>query len=149
MRRAGVIPGTTCTYNGVTDAGQEVNAVEVTHSTRVLMGVTCVEVIDTVFMNGSLEKLTHNWSAQDKQGNVWYFGEDAKQFSNGVVVSTAGSWLAGVNGGLSRAFKMERSRTHYPLQYSRKLFTRTGVRSQGLGTGVEDHLGPRGVCGGT
>jgi hypothetical protein len=92
-------PGKTYTYKGVTDAGEELNTVEVTHSTRVLMGVTCVEVIDTVFVNG-LEELTHDWYAQDKQGNVWYFGEDAKQYSGGVVVSTEGSWLAGVDGGL-------------------------------------------------
>jgi hypothetical protein len=81
-------PGKTYTYKGVTDAGEELNTVEVTHSTRVLMGVTCVEVIDTVFVNGDLEELTHDWYAQDKQG------------SGGVVVSTEGSWLAGVDGGL-------------------------------------------------
>jgi hypothetical protein len=93
-------PGTTYTYKGLTDAGEELNTVEVTHSTRVLMGVTCVEVIDTVFVNGALEELTHDWYAQDLEGNVWYFGEDAKQYSNGVLVDTAGSWLAGVDGGL-------------------------------------------------
>ena len=92
-------PGTTFTYRGVTDAGQELNTVEVTRSTRLLMGVTCVEVIDTVFANGALEELTHDWYAQDEQGNVWYFGEDAKQYANGVLVGTAGSWLAGVDGG--------------------------------------------------
>lgn len=93
-------PGTIYTYKGVTDAGEELNTVEVTHSTRVLMGVTCVEVIDTVFVDGALEELTHDWYAQDLEGNVWYFGEDARQYSNGQLVGTAGSWLAGVNGGL-------------------------------------------------
>lgn len=93
-------PGTIYTYKGLTDAGEEVNTVEVTHSTRVIMGVTCVEVLDTVFLNGALEELTHDWYAQDKEGTVWYFGEDSKEYANGVVVSTAGSWLAGVDGGL-------------------------------------------------
>jgi len=94
-------PGTVYTYRGVTDGGQELNTVEVTHSTRVLMGVKCVEVIDTVFfIEGALEELTHYWYAQDDQGNVWYFGEDSKEFANGEVVSTAGSWLAGMDGGL-------------------------------------------------
>ena len=92
--------GKVYTDQGVTDAGQEVNTVEVTHSERVIMGVTCVEVIDTVFTNGELTELTHDWFAQDTQGNVWYFGEDVKEYSSGVVVSTAGSWLAGVDGGL-------------------------------------------------
>lgn len=93
-------PGTTYTYRGMTDTGEELNTVEVTHSTRVIMGVTCVEVIDAVFVNGALEELTHDWYAQDRQGNIWYFGEDVKEYSNGEVVGTAGSWLAGVDGGL-------------------------------------------------
>jgi hypothetical protein len=29
---------------------------------------------------------------------VWYFGEDSKEIENGAVVSTKGSWEAGVNG---------------------------------------------------
>ncbi len=93
-------PGTIYTYRGLTGAGEELNTVEVTHSTRVIMGVTCVEVIDTVFVNNAVEELTLDWYAQDKQGNVWYFGEDSREFSNGQQVSTAGSWLAGVNGAL-------------------------------------------------
>jgi hypothetical protein len=32
--------------------------------------------------------------AQDKYGNVWYMGEDTKQFKNGVMMGTAGTWLA-------------------------------------------------------
>src|SRR5512138_2091712 len=93
-------PGTIYTYNGVTDAGQELNTVEVTHSNRIIMGVKCVQVIDTVFANNALEELTHDWFAQDEQGNVWYFGEDSRQFANGQQVGTEGSWLAGVDGGL-------------------------------------------------
>ena len=30
--------------------------------------------------------------------NVWYFGEDSKEYANGVVVSAEGSWEAGVEG---------------------------------------------------
>jgi hypothetical protein len=29
---------------------------------------------------------------------VWYFGEDVKDYENGKLVSTAGSWEAGVDG---------------------------------------------------
>lgn len=93
-------PGRTYTYKGISDAGEELNTMEVTRSTRIIMGVTCVEVLDTVFLNGALEEQTLDWYAQDKKGNVWYFGEDSKEYLNGVVVSTAGSWLAGVDGGL-------------------------------------------------
>lgn len=41
---------------------------------------------------------TYDWYAQDADGNVWYLGEDTKEFENGKVVSTAGSWEAGVDG---------------------------------------------------
>ena len=41
---------------------------------------------------------TLDWYAQDKWGNVWYLGEDTKEFENGKVVSTEGSWEAGVDG---------------------------------------------------
>ena len=42
---------------------------------------------------------TFDWYAQDEEGNVWYFGEDTKELDeNGNVVSTEGSWEAGVNG---------------------------------------------------
>ena len=93
-------PRATLTYRGVVPEGDASNTVEVTKQTRVVMGVTCVVVLDTGFVNGTLEELTYDYYAQDKQGNVWYFGEDTKEYANGVVVSTAGSWEAGVNGAL-------------------------------------------------
>jgi hypothetical protein len=40
---------------------------------------------------------TCDWYAQDQEGNVWYFGEDSKEYKNGKVVSTKGSWEGGVN----------------------------------------------------
>jgi hypothetical protein len=51
-----------------------------------------------VFLNGELTEDTFDWEAQDGKGNVWYFGEDSKELENGVVVSTEGSWEAGVDG---------------------------------------------------
>jgi hypothetical protein len=39
-----------------------------------------------------------DWNAQDKEGNVWYFIEDIKDHENDKVVSTEGSWQAGVVG---------------------------------------------------
>jgi hypothetical protein len=91
-------PRTSYTYRGMTDQGEELDTVEVTRQTRVVMGVTCVVVHDTAFVNGALAEDTFDYFAQDKQGNVWYFGEDTKEYQNGVVVSTEGSWEAGVDG---------------------------------------------------
>lgn len=48
--------------------------------------------------NGELTEDTFDWYAQHRDGTVWYFGEDTKTYDKGVVVSTEGSWEAGVNG---------------------------------------------------
>ena len=43
-------------------------------------------------------EVTNDWYAQDSDGNVWYLGEDTKEYEDGKVVSTAGSWEHGVDG---------------------------------------------------
>ena len=53
---------------------------------------------DKVFLNGSLIEDTFDWYAQDKEGNVWYFGEDPKEYQNGKMTSTKESWEAGADG---------------------------------------------------
>jgi hypothetical protein len=50
-------------------------------------------------MRGVLRENTFDYFAQDRDGNVWYFGEDTEELDkNGRVVSTAGTWRAGVDG---------------------------------------------------
>jgi hypothetical protein len=87
-------PGTTFVYEG----GAERNEMSVTSDTKKVMGVECVVVDDRAWENGQLIEKTYDWFAQDKEGNVWYFGEDTKEYQNGKVVSTKGSWEAGVDG---------------------------------------------------
>jgi hypothetical protein len=72
----------------------------VTREIRQVMGVPCVVVRDVVTVEGELIEETFDWYAQDKAGNVWYFGEEAKEYENGVAVSTGGSWEAGVDGAM-------------------------------------------------
>lgn len=92
-------PGTTFIYQVETEDETERNEVYVTHQTREILGVTCTTVKDSVWdEDDELVEETYDWYAQDKDGNVWYFGEDSKAYENGVVVSTAGSWQAGVDG---------------------------------------------------
>lgn len=93
-------PGTTFIYDGTTENGNEHNEVYVSSETKTILGVECVVVKDTVVVDGVLEEATLDWYAQDKSGNVWYFGEDSKEYQEGGVVSPAGSWEAGVNGAL-------------------------------------------------
>jgi len=64
-------PGTTFIYGGQMPGGFERDEVAVTHNTRVIDGVTCVEVHDSVFTNDVLTEDTLDWYAQDRVGNVW------------------------------------------------------------------------------
>jgi hypothetical protein len=87
-------PGTTFLYQG----GAEHSEMSITHKTKKVMGVECVVVDDRAWEGDKLIEKTYDWFAQDKEGNVWYFGEDTKEYENGKVVSTKGSWEAGVDG---------------------------------------------------
>src|SRR5262245_44693265 len=93
------IPGTRTVFEGVSDGQRERNVVVVTDRTKVILGVTTTVVHDQVFSaNGDLAEDTLDWYAQDRFGNVWYFGEDTAEYVNGKVSSTSGSWEAGVGG---------------------------------------------------
>jgi hypothetical protein len=93
-----LVPGVTMTYRSRTEDGVETTITEVTRKTRRILGVTCVVVHDKLTLDGEVVEDTFDWFAQDKDGNVWYFGEDTKEFEGGKVVSTKGSWEAGVDG---------------------------------------------------
>jgi len=90
--------GTVYSYVAQTAEGVETSEVTVTRDTKVILGVTATVVHDRVLLNGSLSEDTFDWYAQDKSGNVWYLGEDTKQYENGVQVGTVGSWEAGKDG---------------------------------------------------
>ena len=81
-------------------AAHSYDAMTVTHHTKVIDGVTCVVVRDTEWVNGDLSEDTRDYFAQDKDGNVWYFGEHAQQYEPGNPdpVGHEGSWLAGKHG---------------------------------------------------
>ncbi len=91
-------PGTSRLVVGQTADGEEVILVEVTDQTKEILGVMTTVVRDRVWLKGTLIEETFDWYAQDNDGNVWYFGEEEKEMEAGGVVSTAGSWQAGVDG---------------------------------------------------
>ena len=72
--------------------------VTVTADTKEILGVTATVVRDTVSVDDEVIEDTFDWYAQDADGNVWYLGEDTKEYEGAEVVSTAGSWEAGVDG---------------------------------------------------
>jgi hypothetical protein len=96
-----LMPGTKWTYEGTEDGEKQTNEVIVTNQTKIILGVTTTVILDRVLdEDNKLVEETYDWYAQDKDGNVWYFGEDAKDYENGKVISTAGSWEAGKDGAL-------------------------------------------------
>lgn len=91
-------PGTTTIFESRTDEGLERIEDTVTGDRREVMGVSCIVLHDRVTLNDELIEDTYDWYAQDRDGNVWYFGEDSKSYEKGKAVSTKGSWEAGVDG---------------------------------------------------
>jgi len=91
-------PGTTFIYDGHTAKGFEHDEFAVTRNTRVILRVTCVEVHDTVTVDGELTEDTLDWFAQDRDGNVWYFGENTHELEDGLITTIDGTFMAGVNG---------------------------------------------------
>ena len=55
-------------------------------------------VWDWVWHNDQLIEETYDWYAQDKAGNVWYFGEDLTEYKKGKKASKNGSWEPGIDG---------------------------------------------------
>jgi len=92
-------PGTRWVYRESDTKGnaQKVK-VTVTDRTREILGIQATVVHDKVTEDGELIENTFDWYAQDACGNVWYMGENTKEYENGEVVTTAGSWEAGVDG---------------------------------------------------
>lgn len=93
-----LVPGTTFVYEGVSDGEKERDVVNVTHQVKEIAGVDCVVVRDVVSSGGKVAEKTFDWYAQDRDGNVWYFGEDSTEYRPGRRPTTAGSWQTGVNG---------------------------------------------------
>jgi hypothetical protein len=100
-----LVPGSTWTYESRGPDGTETIVVTVTDETRVVAGVETTVVHDQVRdARGKLVEDTYDWFAQDRDGNVWYFGEDTTAYEGDPgdrTVSTEGSWEAGVDGAMA------------------------------------------------
>jgi hypothetical protein len=88
------------TWRAETDEGEEI-VDDIVAGTKVILGFTTTIVHDVVTLDGSKIEETFDWYAQDKDGNVWYFGEDAQQWDHGTLVGTEGSWEAGKDGAVA------------------------------------------------
>jgi hypothetical protein len=93
-------PGTRWVYRETSGDGPP-NRVVVTvtdFTKRVRAGIVARIVHDRVTQAGRLVEDTMDWYAQDGDGNVWYLGEDTREYEDSTKVSTKGSWEAGVDG---------------------------------------------------
>jgi hypothetical protein len=91
-------PGTVFHFKGVRGNTPQTDDEAVTSDTKKILGVTCTVVQDTVSEHGTPVERTYDWYAQDKQGNVWYMGEDSLERKHGHFVKASDSWESGVNG---------------------------------------------------
>jgi hypothetical protein len=111
-----MVPGTRWEYR----EGRTHVVVTVTHRTRKVAGVTARVVHDVDSRGGKLIEDTKDWYAQDADGNVWYLGEDTKEYRNGKVHTTEGSWEAGVDG--AQAGVIMPARPHVGLRYRQEYY---------------------------
>jgi hypothetical protein len=88
-------PGTRIHFVGVRGKTAQSDDEVVMHRTKRILGVTSTVVRDTVSEHGRAIERTDDWYAQDKQGNVWYMGEDAFELKNGHFVKASDSWKSG------------------------------------------------------
>jgi hypothetical protein len=94
-------PGTFWAYEGsAIDEGENVaRRIEftVTDLTKEIDGVQMVVTWTEDFNNGELIEKEISFYAQDKDGNVWYFGEYPEEYAGGEFVE-APTWIAGIAG---------------------------------------------------
>jgi hypothetical protein len=92
-------PGTRIHFEGVRGTTPQTDDELVLHKHKRVLGIRCTVVRDTVSEHGRPVERTFDWYAQDRQGNVWYMGENSLELKNGRFVRASDSWESGVNGG--------------------------------------------------
>jgi hypothetical protein len=115
-----LVPGTRHVSVGEEDGEPVTNVFLVTHDRKEILGISAIVVLDRAYVRGELKEKTFDWFAQDKQGNVWYLGEDSREIEDGNVVSTEGSWEAGVKG--ARAGIIMPARPRFQQHYRQEIF---------------------------
>ena len=95
-----LVPGTRLIYREQDAQGTvQRGVVHVTKRRKLIAdGITARVVHDVVSEDGAPVEKTFDWYAQDSAGNVWYLGEDTKEYETGHVTSTHGSFEVGVDG---------------------------------------------------
>jgi hypothetical protein len=85
-------------YEARTEDGLERIEIAITGETRRIMGVETLVYHDREYLDGELVEETKDFIAQDKDGNVWYFGEEVDNYENGKLKDHGGAWFAAYEG---------------------------------------------------
>jgi hypothetical protein len=103
--------GDTYVYLAETEDEVIINEITNTSDTVEILGITCTVVYDVEWVEVEIDGVkylfkieeTNDWYAWDNDGNVWYFGEDTREYLydeewKPIGTTTEGSWKAGVDG---------------------------------------------------
>ena len=106
-----IVPGTTSTFTGAIDGVAARELYTVTGDVKVVDGVPANVIHDRLYLAHAdgpgryLAEDTLDWYATANDGDVWYLGEATTEYDEqGHVVSTDGSWQAGVDGARAGIF---------------------------------------------
>lgn len=91
-------PGMRFHFEGVLGTTPQTDDQLVLRRTAQILGVRSTVVRDTVSEHGRTIERTDDFYAQDRQGNVWYMGEDSFELHHGRFVKASDSWKGGVDG---------------------------------------------------
>jgi hypothetical protein len=100
----------------------ERNEIEVLAETRLVNGVTATVVHDLVYVAGKIVEETYDWYAQDKDGNVWYLGEEVDNYVDGVFANHGGSWEWGMDGALPGIMMWANPSAHVNEKYRQEFY---------------------------
>lgn len=93
-------PGSRWVFRETNNKGHRERVVtQVTSRTKMTAaGIEARVIRDMATEDGKPVEITDDWYAQDKDGNLWYFGEAVSNYENGKLVDHEGSWEAGARG---------------------------------------------------
>jgi hypothetical protein len=132
-------PGTGYHFKGVRGRTPQLDDAVVISRKVVILGVKCSVVRDTVSEHGKPIERTFDFYAQDKQGNVWYMGEDSFERRNGKFAKASDSWRGDVDGAKPGIIMLAhpRSGISYRQEYYRPGEALDQARVLGFNPGVE------------
>jgi hypothetical protein len=85
-------PGTRWSYRGVDNEGTRSTSTVTVHTrTKEIAGITATALRDRNTEDGELVEDALEWYAQDRAGNVWYLGEEVKEYEGGKLTGRGSS----------------------------------------------------------